>query len=198
MSRTTTPRRTWLFGATLALLTGACTDILDPQAQQMEAPAMNVETELNPQPEPPSTFMLTYSLTALGRGEFEGTLGSCMVGATLELSDTQGEVTPLRWDLALAAPDGGTYHVELSGILNWTTGHSVSNGVLTLPAVQFQVHEHGTFTADETGPTEFTGAVALNPQPEPPSFPENPFHPPNPSLPPNPLGQNPCAVAIDR
>lgn len=205
MSRTTTPRRTWLFGAALALLTGAsCTDPLDPQAQHIEAPAMNVETKLNPQPEPPSMFMLPYILRVLVRGEFDGTLGSCDVVATLELGDPQGEVTPLRWNLALTALDGGTFDAELSGILNWTTGHSVSNGVLTLPAVQFRIHEHGTFTADETGPTIFAGAVALNPQPEPPSYPPNPFHPPNPShppnpfQPPNPLGQNPCAVAIDR
>jgi hypothetical protein len=186
MSRTTSLRPTWLLGAALALLMGACTDPLDPQAQPMEAPAMNVEVELNPQPEPPSMFMLPYSLTALGGGEFEGTLGSCDAGATLELSDPQENITPHRWSLALTAADGGTFNAELSGILNWTTGHSVSNGVLTLPAIQLQVHEQGTFTADETGPTVFTGAVALNPQPEPPS---------SPFLPPNPLGHNPCGVA---
>jgi hypothetical protein len=193
MSKTTPPHRTWLLGAALALLTGACTDPLDPTAQQVEARAANVDTELNPQPEPPSMLMLPYSLTAVGRGVFEGTVGSCDVDATLELGDDpQGEVTPMRWSLQLEATDGAKFNAELSGILNWTTGHSVSNGVLTLPAVQFQLHEQGTFSADENGLTGFTGAVALNPQPEPPSY------PPNPSQPPNPLGQNPCAVPADR
>jgi hypothetical protein len=170
-----------LLGVGLALITAACSDAADPlgfDGTPFQPHAATSDITLNPQPEPPSTYWLPYHLVALGRGEFQGELGSCELQATLTLGETTETVMRIHWSFEAFPPSTGeTWSGVLFGILNWTTGHTVSNGVVSssLPAVQFRAHEQGGFTTGEQGePSEFTGLVALNPQPEPPSVPPNP------------------------
>jgi hypothetical protein len=170
----------------LAPLAAGCGDApvpLGPADTPTPLQRATVDVELNPQPEPPSLLTLPYELTAVGRGEFHGELGSCQLQATLTIVATSQTATHVRWSFQAVAPGSGeTLGGELFGILNWTTGQATANGEFSssLPAVQFRVHDDGRFTAGADGELiQFGGLVSLNPQPEPPS---DTAVPPNPCV----------------
>ncbi|HKJ92723.1 MAG TPA: hypothetical protein VJ957_06120 [Longimicrobiales bacterium] len=172
------------FVCVLALAAAACSD-----AGPIVAPNGNLQRQdqphvlFNPQPEPPALIM-DYALTPDG-GDWYGTVQvggeSC---GTMQLiqteSDETGIVTHVGYELSItgANPDF-QLNASLDGVV--VRGHVVLNGRISSGFYAGQtIHPRGEIRTVGGGPvdrlTTLTGAVQLNPQPEPPSM----AYPPSP------------------
>lgn len=175
----------------VATLAGACADAgaspLAPSAGSQAAQrSSDAIVDLNPQPEPPS-LRLDFRLTPDGTDWF----GTIFVGdqacGSMQLRQTSsrqtGVVTHVGYGLSIQGtnPDF-QMDADLSGIvvrgrvvLNGTVAHGAYAGQTLHPRGQIVVPPPNS-PIDLT--TTLTGAVQLNPQPEPPA----PAYPPSPCI----------------